>query len=505
MKNPHAIVVFGQRYDGSNEVTITPKIATESEVGCVKPVAKTSSMNTAVGIDSNGRLYTTGTLIDAVITAYSDNAASSNAVYQYGIGLTSQMQTLVSDTKKEIEDDQEQQHTEIEKEIQAVNESIDDLKTSGASQLDAIGKRIDQTNTSVSANATEISKVKDEQTAMNTAISKNSDNIQFNTQDISNLKPRVTQVETDLTEVKSRNIGYFFDTETDLLDWVKIQSNQDKLGVGVCLYVKGNPQLFYTWNGTDAIKTEILASIAGGYMQAQNPTGSGYMRMNNNQVGSSAASFGQDNMSAGVYSFTAGHGVKVNGETAAAFGAYNATPKSDEIFSIGAGADDDNRKTVHYISDTGDSHQLRDVTAFDKDLGASNSPDESKQRVSYKISKIPDDVVINVDYQFLIDTVTLSDSAKYVFTYSSGHWNSDCYDFSYIAQQQTYYRDIGTVGITFEYASKAEGSPVFDFTEGDTIEVYAPLQKTISLRALYNTVNGLGLYIDADGDVCQED
>nr|DAH55308.1 MAG TPA: hypothetical protein [Caudoviricetes sp.] len=45
MKNPNALIIFGQKYDGSNEVNVSPLIATEEDVGCVKPVQKTDSMN----------------------------------------------------------------------------------------------------------------------------------------------------------------------------------------------------------------------------------------------------------------------------------------------------------------------------------------------------------------------------------------------------------------------------------------------------------------------------
>ena len=84
MKNPHALIIFGQRYDGSNEVTITPSIATESSAGCVKPVAKTSDMTQDVGVDGSGKLYTKGVQVDGAVTAFSENAVSSNGVYQYG-------------------------------------------------------------------------------------------------------------------------------------------------------------------------------------------------------------------------------------------------------------------------------------------------------------------------------------------------------------------------------------------------------------------------------------
>ena len=83
MKNPHALIVFGQRYDGSNEVTVVPPIATSTDIGCVMPVDKTDDMVQDVGIDNTGKLYTKSVRIDDVVTAFSNNAVSSNGVYVY--------------------------------------------------------------------------------------------------------------------------------------------------------------------------------------------------------------------------------------------------------------------------------------------------------------------------------------------------------------------------------------------------------------------------------------
>lgn len=44
LKNPNKIIIFGQSYDGSNEVTVNIPIANSETIGCVKPVSKTGDM-----------------------------------------------------------------------------------------------------------------------------------------------------------------------------------------------------------------------------------------------------------------------------------------------------------------------------------------------------------------------------------------------------------------------------------------------------------------------------
>lgn len=110
-----------------------------------------------------------------------------------------------------------------------------------------------------------------------------------------------------------------------------------------------------------------------------------------------------------------------------------------------------------------------------------------------------------MDWDEFLSTVTLNDVAEYTFVYNDGHWSSPSYDFAYIIDQQVQYNPISAIGITFDYTDGRVAEVPIDFVDGDTIVVYAPLQKTISLRRLYNIVSSLGLYVDEDGDVCQED
>nr|DAH55406.1 MAG TPA: hypothetical protein [Caudoviricetes sp.] len=90
------------------------------------------------------------------------------------------------------------------------------------------------------------------------------------------------ELQDGLAEVKSRNIGYYFESESLLLQWLSNGDNIKKLGVGVCLYIRGNTSVHYVWNGSSAERVAILSEVVGGYMTAKNPTGTGYISMNDN-------------------------------------------------------------------------------------------------------------------------------------------------------------------------------------------------------------------------------
>lgn len=108
--------------------------------------------------------------------------------------------------------------------------------------------------------------------------------------------------------------------------------------------------------------------------------------MNNNQVASDSAAFGRDNIAENLYTFVAGHGVKAKNDSQAVVGRYNAESKDDEIFSVGAGQNDETRQTVHTITESGYSKSTGDITAFDTELNAPISTDKSKVAVSCSIT-----------------------------------------------------------------------------------------------------------------------
>ena len=495
MKNPHALIIFGQRYDGSNEVTITPTIATASSAGCVKPVTKTSDMTQDVGVDDSGKLYTKGFIVDQAVTAFSPNAVSSDGVRNYVVNNTTQINQTIQQTERNIHQEIDEKYNELRGELTTTESAIDELRTSVSSNINTVKSSIEDTNKNVSANKSDIDALKVSNNDLSSRVQTNEQNINYNKQDIADIKPKIVQLQSDLKEVKSRNIGYYFNSESELLTWLNNADNTSLLGVGVCLYITGNTSVHYVWNGTSADKVVIIRDVIGGYMTTRNPTGTGYITMNNNQVASDSAAFGRDNIAENLYTFVAGHGVKAKNDSQAVVGRYNAESKDDEIFSVGAGQNDETRQTVHTITESGYSKSTGDITAFDTELNAPISTDKSKVAVSCSITNKQSNVDVKVNWDSFITIVTRNDSGIYNFVYKDGHWSSDSYNFAYIAQQETSYYPIDVVDISFVYNDDTEGKPTITFVDNDTITVHAPLQKTISLRELYNTVSELYQYV----------
>ena len=601
MKNPHALIIFGQRYDGSNEVTITPSIATESSAGCVKPVAKTSDMTQDVGVDGSGKLYTKGVQVDGAVTAFSENAVSSNGVYQYGNQLVTQMQSLVNTTKQNIDNEQAVERKKITDSLDTTNATVEQLKTSvqtNTSDISILEVSVNQAKQDISGNSSEITKIKQKNENQDTEISgiktditnqvktlndtitrtkseieaditsqvssvntkadnnaksistlqsgleaangnidTNKNGIAANKLDIGGLKTRCENIESNVSANKSsidelktsvasnlasiqvnasgivelnnkatsqqaqittllaRSIGGFFESESALLNWIKSTDNTKNLEVGAGLFVNNDTSLYYIWDGNKAIKFVFLSDITGGYLTAINPSGTGQITMNDCTAGSYGAAFGSSNTVRKLYGLASGRGLIVVADGGAAFGKYNATPDDDEMFSIGAGQNDETRQTVHTITESGYSKSTGDVTAFDTGLNAPISADKSKVAVSCSITNKQSNVDVKVDWDSFVTLITRNDTGIYNFVYKDGHWSSDSYNFAYIAQQGTYYHSVAVIGISFAYNDGTKGTPTINFVDNDTITVHAQLQKTISLRELYNTVSELYQYV----------
>ena len=104
-----------------------------------------------------------------------------------------------------------------------------------------------------------------------------------------------------------------------------------------------------------------------------------------------------------------------------------------------------------------------------------------------------------VDYNTFYNHIIPKDDATYTLTYTSSVWQSDD------IIDRAIYTDLSELGITFRYSDETQGTPSITFTNGDTITIYAPPQGQISMRDMYTAFNKLHLYVDEDGDVCQED
>ena len=180
MKNPHALIIFGQRYDGSNEVTITPTIATASSTGCVKPVTKTSDMTQDVGIDDSGKLYTKGFIIDQAVTAFSPNAVSSDGVRNYVVNNTTQINQTIQQTERNIHQEIDEKYNELRGELTTTESAIDELRTSVSSNINTVKLSIEDTNKNVSANKSDIDALKVSNNDLSSRVQTNEQNINYN-------------------------------------------------------------------------------------------------------------------------------------------------------------------------------------------------------------------------------------------------------------------------------------------------------------------------------------
>lgn len=605
MKNPHALIIFGQRYDGSNEVTVTPSIATTSSAGCVKPVAKTSSMTQDVGIDNAGKLYTKGVQVDSTVTAFSENAVSGNGVYQYGNNLVTQMQSLVNTTKQNIDKEQAAERKKITDSLDTTNTTVEQLKTSVKTNTDdisALKTSVNQAKQDISSNSSEITKVKQKNESQDTEISgiktditnqvkalndtitktkndieadvttqvsavdtkadnnatsiaalqndlrtansnisTNKDNIATNKSDISSLKTRCTNIEKDvftnkssiesiksdvaqnlasiqvnasgiaeldgkltsqqvqLTTLLARSIGGFFDSESALLLWVRNPNNTKNLEVGAGLFVNNDTSFYYIWNGTSAVKFVFLSDVTGGYLPVIDPKGTGQFTMNDCVAGSYGGAIGTANTIQQIYGFASGQGLIVSVNGGLAFGEYNETPDDDEIFSVGQGVSDTDRKTVISMSVGGTQNNGGDVVAYSDKHTLGVTCDVSKSSFRYSIAKVDDSIDLAIDYDVFYNHVVPKDDATYVITYANNVWQSDD------IIDRAIYSNLSELGITFKYRDGTSGIPSVTFTNGDTITIYAPPQGQISMRDMYTAFSKLHLYVDEDGDICQED
>lgn len=284
-----------------------------------------------------------------------------------------------------------------------------------------------------------------------------------------------------------------------MLNWIKSTDNTKNLGVGAGLFVNNDTSFYYIWDGNKAIKFVFLSDVAGGYLTAINPNGTGQITMNDCTAGSYGAAFGMGNVIRKLYGIASGQGLVVASDGGVAFGKYNKVPDDDEVFSIGHGTSNDNRKTTISIHDDGLQQNGDDIVAFAKDYTSDNRCDISKSMIDVRIQNISGNIYAVVEYDKFYELVSYSETNNYVLTYLDGAWQLSN------PIQKAVYSDLSELGITFRYRDETPGTPSITFTNGDTITIYAPPQGQISMRDMYTAFNKLHLYVDEDGDVCQED
>ena len=603
MKNPYTITIFGQSYDGSNQVTVEVPIASSSTLGCVKPIAKTSTMTREVGVDSSGRLWTTILTIDSVVTSGSDHAVSSNAVWNYGndladsarkyvdeqlsahetdytqriqevqnnldqtntnvTNLTQRVSTAESDITaiksknteqdnsisqintnitalqekntsqdtaiQQVQTNLDNKATQIESEIQSVKTQIEedyDEQISGLQQqinsndtditqlqsgLSTANQNISQNTQKISQNASNITALQERCTTIEGKVSTNTtsittltqrvgtaeSNIQTQTSRVNTLSATVSGHTTQIASLQSEENGRFFTSESELLQWVENSENTKNLQVGAGLYVNNDDSMYYIWDGTKTLRFQYIEVPDGGYMVRNNPVGVGSMTMNDCQAGTGSAAFGEGNRVNVSNGFASGEGIIVSEDNAFGVGSYNQTPVDNEIFSVGVGTSGTDRKSAMRLLSDGFMDLSGDLTIFSSELSPAKYPFTAKCHSSITARNMPDNVVMNVNYDMFYSAMGISEDDTYALTYSNAGWLT--------GQARTYITDLSTIGITFAYTDGTAGTPSIEFSLGDTITIYAPQQPEVSLRNFYSAFASMGLYVDADGDVCQED
>lgn len=215
----------------------------------------------------------------------------------------------------------------------------------------------------------------------------------------------------------ARSIGGFFESESALLNWIKSTDNTKNLEVGAGLFVNNDTSLCYIWNGNKAIKFVFLSDVTGGYLTAINPSGTGQITMNDCTAGSYGAAFGLSNTIRKLCGLASGQGLIVVAEGGAAFGKYNATPDDDEVFSIGRGTSNDNRKTTMSIHNDGLQQNGNDILAFAKNYASDDRCDIPKSKIDILIQNMDGNIYTVIEYDKFYASVVYSETNNYVLTY----------------------------------------------------------------------------------------
>ena len=227
---------------------------------------------------------------------------------------------------------------------------------------------------------------------------------------------------TQIASLQSEENGRFFTSESDLLQWVENPTNTQNLQVGAGLYVNNDDSMYYIWDGTKTLKFQYIEVPDGGYMVRNNPVGVGSMTMNDCQAGTGSAAFGEGNRVNVSNGFASGEGIIVSEDNAFGVGSYNKTPVENEIFSVGVGTSDTDRKSAMRLLSDGFMGLSGDLTIFTSELSPAKYPFTAKCHSSITARNMPDNAVMNVNYDTFYSAVDISEDGTYVLTYSNAGW-----------------------------------------------------------------------------------
>lgn len=418
----------------------------------------------------------------------------------------------------EINQKIQQNKTEIESDYNSKVQQLQGQITTNKNSIDSLNTKTDQSNQNISANTSAISQNKTDIQALqqrcqtiegNVSINKtnitqltsrvtaNESNLQTQTSRINNLQTQSTQQSSDIKNLQSQTYGKFFNTEEEIINWIAVPDNIKNLQVGAGLYLYDSNSVYYIWNGTSVLRFQHIEVPAEGYMVRNNPTGMGSISMNGCQYSTNSAVFGLNNSSNGEGSLVAGVGIQTSNEYSFGVGRYNQKVSDQEIFTVGVGESDSNRKTAMRLFETGDQDLLGDIRIYSSSLGQNNKPFIAKCKTTYNFKNIPLNVRPKVDYDLFYSSISINEDGLYYIQRSYDQWILNDQKIRISIQ------NLSDIGITFVYTDDTSGVPQFEFANNDQITIYAPPQVEVSLRDFYSNVASMNLYVDEDGDVCQ--
>lgn len=429
-----------------------------------------------------------------------------------------QTQQNIDSSISEVKQQITQNRTEIESDYNSKVQNLQTQITTNKDNINLLSTKTDKSNQDIQSNKQAIGQNKTDIQALQSRcttiesniqtnktnilnltnrVSTNESNIQTQTSRINNLSTQQTQQSSDIKSLQDQIYGRFFNTEEEILEWIKVSDNIQKLDVGAGLYLYDNNTVYYIWDGTSVLKFRHLEIPVEGYMIRNNPTGIGSISMNGCEYSTNSAVFGLDNSSNGDGSLVAGLGMQINNGYSFGVGRYNKQVSNSEIFTVGVGESNSNRKTGMRIHETGDQDLLGDIKIYNSNLGTNNRPFIAKCKSTYSFKNIPSNVRLKVDYDLFYSRISVNDNNTYYITRTYNEWFLDD------SKLRSTISDLSDIGMTFVYIDGTSGTPEFEFDNKDYITVYAPPQVEVSLRNFYSEVASMNLYVDDDGDICQ--
>lgn len=435
LKNPYELIIFGTSYDGSKEISIEKQIASNDLVGFVKPVNVSSEMTTPVGINEQGRLFTTSQKVDSFLSKDSTNSVQNSVITQNIFKLEDELDNKISEES-------------FNKVVSETNNKIQNLQNDYLNKI--------------------------------SSVSQNLENYKSETNETIDLIQQ---------DSKTKPISLVFEDYNSLSNWLSIQDNLSKIESGATFYlIQGDTDYFWDGNTIRTIKGSGNSNSNGlqDYLSQVNPTGIGSFQMNSSgAIGKYSVSLGYNSVASGTCSTAIGLGVISSQNNQFVCGKYNIEDTDNKyLFIVGNGASDNNKSNAFSVTSDGNISSYQDVIAFYSDKYYAN---DTYCNFTYNISSFNGTLNMSWDgFALAVSGV----SGDYKFEYTGEHWYCSQVDLSYIADETTQeigWFPISIIGISFVDENEEEiNEDTISFSKGDYIFVHFLALEAISLRELYN-------------------